>query len=745
MRISSRPRDLTIGSARVRIRRTTGGVIELWADDLPDLMRGLGFAHALDRLTQMSLVRLVGQGRLCECLSDDDEALEIDCFMRQLGFAPLAQREAERCSPEARAFAVAYCEGVNAYLAEHSRPWGLRIAGYRPEPWEPADPLLTMLLMSYVGLAQTQQDLEKFLVQSVQSGVDLSRLRELFSPHLDGLSDEFAELIRTVNVVDPLVPALPGVLPKFAASNNWAVAPWKSASGSALECHDPHLACNRLPAVWYEVVLHAPGADQIGVTVPGVPGLIMGRTRNVSAGFTYGFMDMVDYFIEDCRKGKYRRGEAFHDFHVRRETIRRKSHPPVEIAIFENDLGTLERDRSSTALPDGRYLSRALSATAPGATAKSLHALATWTQSETVMDAQKILRDVSISCNWVLADRAGNIGYQQSGPLPVRAHSGLFPVPGWRGELAWKGIVSPSDLASTLNPPEGFIATANDDHNSPGKPAAINACQGPYRAERIAELLAEKNQLTIADMQRMQGDLVSIQARRFLARIGPLAAGTCAGERLRRWDLRYDEQSTGAALFEDFYSRLFRRVFGAGLFGAETWDRLVAGTNLLDVYFHFFDRVVLAQSPGTASAWFGGQTPEGIFHEILEGLSANRESAIRPWGERRMIVMQNLLLGGKLPRWINRFFPVDYGPVPLPGNRATLVQGAIFYDHGRISTFAPSYRFVTDLGTDDASTALAGGPSERVFSPYYRSDIERWRSHEDKTLRGTAEVVDETQ
>ncbi|HTI49629.1 MAG TPA: penicillin acylase family protein, partial [Planctomycetaceae bacterium] len=548
--------------------------------------------------------------------------------------------------------------------------------------------------------------------------------------------------IRSVRVVDPVVPALPAVLPEFAASNNWAVSPWKSATGTALECHDPHLACNRLPAVWYEVILHTADDYQIGVTVPGVPGLIMGRTLNVSAGFTYGFMDMIDYFVEECRAGKYRREDAFHDFRVRRETIRRKKHPPVEVAVFENEYGTLEKELRDETLPDGRYLCRAFSAMAAGTTAKSLHALATWTQAKSVMEAQQILREVSISCNWVLADRAGNIGYQQSGPLPARAHSGLYPVPGWQRARAWNGIVPSEQLASILNPPEGFIATANDDRNQAGKPLSINACQGPYRAERIAELLAAKEKLTVGDMQQMQADLVSTQAGRFMEHLRPLAPETIAGKSFRRWDLRYDAQSTEASRFEEFYSRLLRRVFGAGLFGEETWDRIVAGTALPDIYFHYFDRVVLNQPPECSSAWFGGQTREALLREILHGSFENGGGAITPWGERRPIVMRNLLVGGKLPHWLNRILQVDYGPIPLPGNRATLVQGAIFHDHGRLSTFAPSYRFVTDLGTDVAHTALAGGPSERVFSPFYKADIERWLSHGYKTLPAIADGLD---
>lgn len=336
MRITANSRDFVIAGAKLGIGRTSGGVIKIHGQNQLDLMRGLGFAHAHDRLTQMSLVRLIGQGRLCECLDDSEETLAIDIFMRQLGFVHLAREETCRCTSDAMEFAGAYAEGVNEYLRRHSRPWGLWLAGFRPEPWEPADTLLTILLMSYVGLAQTQQDLEKFLIQSLQAGVDRERLMGLFAPHLDGLTDELVELIGKVRIIEPVISPFHSILPTFTSSNNWAVAPWKSATGSALECHDPHLECNRLPAVWYEVVLHTPDDYQIGVTMPGVPGLIMGRTRDVSAGFTYGFMDMVDYFIEECREGHFRRDEGWQPFRVRRETIRRKRHAPLEIAVYEN-------------------------------------------------------------------------------------------------------------------------------------------------------------------------------------------------------------------------------------------------------------------------------------------------------------------------------------------------------------------------------------------------------------------------
>ena len=730
MKITSTLRTYDIAGSSLRARRTTGGVIEIRGSDLLDVIRGLGFFHAHDRLMQMLLVRIIGQGRLCECLRDDDEALAIDIFMRQLGLAHTARDEVAGLTPKARDFGQAYADGVNAYLARHSRPLELRLVGYRPEPWELADSLLTINVMSYVGLAQTQQDIEKFIIQSIRQGADVGKLKRLFTPHLDGLTDEIVELIRQVHLVDAVVPVPPIVLPAITASNNWAVAASRSATGTVLECHDPHLECNRLPAVWYEVVLLTPDDYHVGITMPGVPGVIMGRTREISAGLTYGFMDMVDYFIEECRSGKFRRDNGWQPFQERRETIWRKSRNAVEVVVLENEHGTLECDPRLPAPLDGYHLCRGWSLQRGGA-GRSLDAMANIAAARTVAEARRILREVSISANWVIADRAGNIGYQQSGKLPARTTSGLFPVPGWWPDCAWKGFVPADELAWIENPPEGFIATANDNRNQPGRPRAINVCQGSYRVERISELLRATPKLTIADMKRIQADLCSTQARRVMTHLRPFLPETAAGKALAEWDLCYDTASRGATLFEAVYQSLLRKVFGEGLFGLTIWDAVVSSTNLLGAYFQIFDEALL----GEDESWFGARGRNELFRSVVdEALSTPLES-VQPWGLTRRVIMKNLLLGGKLPAPVSRLLGVDHGPISIPGGRATICQGQIFRTHGRLTTFAPSCRTVTDLGSDEVHTVLAGGPSGRFFSSLYTIDLARWINFEYKTLK----------
>ena len=729
MRITQRRRRIDISGTGIELARTADGVMTVRAEDDLGLARGLGFAHAHDRMVQMMLLRLVGQGRLCECLANEDDTLVIDVFMRQMGFEIDAEADVANLGEDGRCLGEAYAEGVNRYLESHRRPLEFVLVGYRPRPWTVADTLLTIKLMSFVGLAQSQQDMEKFLIQALAAGVSSDLLTKLVAPHLEGLDGDTLSRLSELQHIQPLLPdaiRFLGAAPTLMASNNWAVSGSRSASGLPLQCNDPHLECNRLPAIWYEAVMHTGDDYRMGATMPGVPGLVMGRTSSLSFGFTYGFMDMVDYFLEDCRDGGCRREGGFEPLRVRTETIARKGEEPLRITIRENDLGVLESDPHESELSDGFYLTRAWSAHRGGA-ARSLDALARLPALRTVPEAQKVVREVAISCNWLLADREGNIGYQQSGLLPDRCHSGLQPVPAWEERWHWRGLVASDRLHSILNPPEGFLATANDDHNPPAGPMVINLPMGSYRADRIRSLLGECPTGSIDDMERIQTDLYSLQAERFMEILRPLLPDSFAGRLLRDWDCRYDRASRGATLFETVYHALLQEVFGRGLFGEEVWKTVVASTAILADYYHLFDNVLFGDDP----AWFGDEGKDRVISRVLgEVLTEVSLEAITPWGRRQQIVMKNIFFDGRLPLWLG----FDHGPIELQGNRATVVQGGVFTSHNRQTTFTPSWRFITDLADDHARTALAGGPSARRFSRWYTTDVARWLDGRYKVL-----------
>jgi len=238
-------------------------------------------------------------------------------------------------------------------------------------------------------------------------------------------------------------------------------------------------------------------------------------------------------------------------------------------------------------------------------------------------------------------------------------------------------------------------------------------------------------------MKLIQNDLYSLQAERFMTRLKPNLPATFAGRMLAGWDCRYDRESRGATLFETVYHALMREVFGKNLLGEEAWDALTASTAIFADYFHFFDDVLLGDDP----IWFGGEDRDTLFRRVLtEVLTEVSLEAITPWGKRQETVMKNIFFDGRLPLWLG----FDHGPIELPGNRATVVQGGIFESHGRKTTFTPSWRFVTDLGENSAQTALAGGPSGKRFSRWYKTDIGRWLSGEYKVLSAVDDSSGET-
>jgi penicillin amidase len=454
--------------------------------------------------------------------------------------------------------------------------------------------------------------------------------------------------------------------------------------------------------------------------MPGGPGILIGRTADVTWGVTYAFMDAVDSWVEKCRKGEYYREPGqWLPFEERREIIRRRKKSPVELTFYENAHGVLDGDPHQ----DGYYLTTRWSAAQSGAV--SLNQILKILRVETAQEAMDVLSRIETAWNFVCADRSGNIGYQMSGLMPRRRRGshGLVPLPGWKKENDWEGFVDAAALPRQLNPDEGYFVTANQDLNEYGTAGPINLPMGPYRAERIRQLLGEREDLTPKDMFAMHFDVRSPQAERFMDILRPLLPNSPQGNVLRAWDLRYSADSKGAYLFEAFYSRLYREVFGEEGFGKAVVDYLAKETGIFIDFYLNFDRVLLSEK----SAWFGRRSREDVYRRAAsEALSA----PARPWGRTRRYVLRNLLLGGKLPRWVG----FDRGPVTAIGGRATIHQGQLYRIAGRLTTFVPSLRFVADMANDDYYSNLEGGPSDRRFSRWYCSDLKNWLAGRYKRL-----------
>ena len=407
-------------------------------------------------------------------------------------------------------------------------------------------------------------------------------------------------------------------------------------------------------------------------------------------------------------------------FQKRKETIKRKNKEPVEVVFYENDHGVLDGDPSI----EGLYLTTKWATSRSGA--DTIINVLKLLDAVTVEEGMNCLGKVESSWNFVLADSKGNIGYQMSGLMPVRRDgvSGFVPLPGWIKENDWKGFVSFVDLPRVINPETGFFATANQDLNEYGKVKPINMPMGAYRADRIAQILSKDKKFSVEDIFSMHMDVYSVQAEAFMKILKPLLPDTGNGKILRDWDLRYNPESEGAYLFEEFYKELYREVFGENNMGIGAVDFLKkeAGT-FVDFYLNF-DRILLMET----SSWFNGRKREDIYKKSLEKVLLMK---LKKWGDVQKVMLKHILLGGKLPA----FLGFDKGPVTIIGGRATIHQGQIYRSANRETTFAPSFRFVMDFAKEEFFSSMAGGPSDRRFSKWYVSGLQDWIEGKYKTLK----------
>lgn len=702
------------------IWRDANGVCHVEGKDKTEIFERMGYAHGRDRGMQILLMRILGKGRAAEFLDPGDEIVAIDTFFRRMNWTGAIQPEIEKLSQNTRELIEAYCRGVNQAL-DAKTPWEFRLLGYKPEPWCMEDCILISRMIGYLTLAQSQGEMERLFIEMVQAGLDEARMNELFPGILGGLDIDLVQKIKLQERLVSPVSLWNIAAPLMMASNNWAVSGKKTVSGKPILANDPHLEVNRLPNVWYEMVLKTGEIFAMGGTMPGAPALLVGRNQNLAWSATYTFMDATDSWIEKCKDGKYwRKPDEWVSFSEREETIKRKKKDPVKVVFYENEHGVLEGDPYE----EGHYIATKWAPACSGAV--TFDSIVNILDARTVTKGMELAGRIETSWNLLFADREGNIGYQMSGLMPKRREgvSGFVPLPGWEAENDWQGFEKPEDLPRCYNPESGFFVTSNQEElNAFGNAKPINMGMGPYRSDRIGSQLAEKNRITIDDMFKLQYDVFSTQAQAFMEILAPLLPNTPEASLLKNWNLEYSEASEGAFLFDRFYRELNLEVFGRLGLGRGAAEHIEKHTGIFNDFYIYFDRILLSES----STWFGGRSREEIYRTAAERAL---KTPPRKWGEVRRVIMKNILFDGKLPL----FLGFDRGPITIIGGAASPHQGQIFESAGRQTSFAPSFRMVTDMATDEAHTNLAGGPSDRRFSKWYCSDLENWRTGKYKKL-----------
>jgi penicillin amidase len=724
--------------SNVEILRDRWGVPHIFANNQNDLFFAQGFVHGQDRLWQMELGLRMAKGTLSELFGK--RALDTDRVIRTFGWSGLGRKDLELFDDGTRRMIEAYARGVNA-AAECStkRPVEFSLLGCRPSQWSPEDVTAFSRLMIWKLSSSWYGELVQARIRKV---VGEERAKELEFEHFAGNPFTLPKGIE-FNVLDPDKTFGAGpFLQRGGGSNAWALSSGKTTTAGPLLCNDMHLYIG-IPSLWYEVHLSGGGMNVSGVSLPGLPMVMVGHNEKIAWGITMAYTDCEDLFIEQTDpndpsrymfRGEWREAERREERiaakgaktpHV--ETVRATHHGPVISAI--EDCGNQSVAVSSMALRPGPSLRGW----------RLLNRAGNWD------DFSEAVRCIeSPQLNIVYADVEGNIGYWTSGKVPVRAQgNGTVPVPGWTGEHEWTGHVPFDEMPHALNPEQGYIVNCNQKMVPPDYPHFLGATFfNGFRAKRVVDSIEEKERLSVGDCSRIQRDLKSLPGSIFADHLRKLetdepdimrARGILAG-----WDGQLLAESVPACLYEVISNHFLynlvapklgdkttRQLLGEGFHpilqgGSELWGHKT------DILLRMLDRpnswwvreaggleALLARSVKEAFAW--------LRRRLGPDIRSWR------WGRIHYLVVAH-------PFGRRRPFDVVFnrGPYPMGGDTDTPLQTGTSPSspYGGIKA-APSHRQIIDLHNLSKSLMIhPPGQSGQLGSPHYDDLLEPWLAGE---------------
>lgn len=522
-------------TAPVEIVRNNANVPHIFGDTDWDVYFGLGYAHAQDRLWQMIMLRRTAQGRLSEVFGTS--TLEIDKLMRRLDLSQLARTSVTAQDSATTVALSAYANGINARIDEINRG---ALGRGAPElflfsqaiaPWQPADSIAVQKLMALQMSGHLEEEVLRARISLALP--DQKRLRDLL-PDAPGSGvaalPEYAQLMPGVPRYAATVPMPASPLTPFprrglaGASNAWAAATSRSASGGTLLANDPHLDLSA-PAIWYLARLELASGGVIGASVPGIPAILTGRSNDLGWGLTAAYVDDQDIFIEQLNPQnpeEYRTPDGFKRFKTRKSIINIKDLPPVTLTLRWTDNGPVlpgTHYNLATITPAGHVA--ALGWTALDATDTSISSAVRLMQAKSVDQAIAATRShIAPAFNLTLADTK-IIALKVIGVVPRRdarhQSQGRLPSLGWREENRWQGVFADASNPVFLDPVGGIVGNTNNKIVDRPFPHHLSFVWGDsQRIQRWQRLMQSREVHTRDSFIEAQLDTVSSSARALL-------------------------------------------------------------------------------------------------------------------------------------------------------------------------------------------------------------------------------------
>lgn len=721
----------------VKITSDRYGIPTIAAQSRLDATLALGYITARDRLWQIDILRRRAAGRLSEILGKG--ALGFDRSQRTIGFARAAKAIAANLPDDQKQILRSYASGINAYInAAKVLPFEFLILRYRPDPWTVEDSILAILNI-FQDLTRYSEEDERML--SIMAASLPPEVVDFLTPDTDDYTTVLLGGKNTHRPIRPIpIEALASVrdtstptnksagmvrMQPRVGSNNWAVTMPKTTDGRAMVANDMHLGLS-VPNIWYRAALRYGDVEISGVTLPGVPGVVAGSNGHVAWGFTNiggDFLDLVGLELNPENPDEYKTPGGWKRFEVVNETIRIKGGKTVDHPVKLTVWGPV----SETALMR-QPVAIHWTALEPQAVDIGLLYI---DEADTLEDAIHVMnRSGGPPLNAAIADNTGRIAWTYCGRTPVRKGFDGASSKSWAdGTISWEGYIPPVDLPRVIDPPAGFLVTANNRTLGTDYPHVIgHNYSNSYRAYRISERLGEMDEVTEGDMLQLQLDTTS----QFYDFYQQLALSVLTNEaivnepelkavrrHIEAWSGKAEVVSVSYGVLVHFHQRLATDVFTPYLTRCKevdenfvfTWRTIEPPLRMM------LTEQVPELIPDTSypnwDVWIRGKLEE-VLKQLYSEYDINSLDELT-WGR---------INKADIAHPLGRRIPVLGKFLNMPQD---LLPGGTFCVRVSKPDFGASERFIVSPGRHaDGILHMPGGQSGHPLSPNYKDGHQHW-------------------
>jgi penicillin amidase len=731
------------------------GIPHIIAQNDNDVAFALGYLHAKERLFSMDLYRRAGEGRLSEIFGK--RTLKFDELFRTIGITRTIKENFNKYDKTTLSLLKSYADGMNYFIGNNKSklPIEFDLLGYEPEPWTEIHSLLMIRMMAWELNLNWWADfiyaelIEKFGVEKASeilpdvSTKDLNNIPKS-SNSISGLAQNFLQS----NFQFKKFFGLEG---SQIGSNNWVVDGKKSSSGEPIIANDPHLPYS-VPSKWYLAAIKTQDEILAGVTLPGVPGIVIGTNSHIAWALTNLMNDETDFYLEkiDSSKKNYFLDNKWQPLKVIKDTIKIKNHQSKIIQIASTHRGPIisdvhqmiffyNEDKKSFPAISMHWLGLEFS--------DEMFAFYRINKAKNFQEFKEAVSDFSVpGQNFLYADKDGNIGYIAGAKIPIRSsNSSSIISDGTKSSNDWLGFVSKNEMITYLNPANGFLATANSNHFDKLNFYITHLWEPSSRFDRINELLRQKEIHSVENFKQYQFDQISKYAEQIVPQI--IAAFDevkikdknlkQALELFENWDYKMDAYSQTASIYQIFINKLLKNIYYDEM-DEDLYNQFLF---VASVPYRSLMKILISES-----AWFNdvksGKTYDKnsiirkSLADALTYLETNYGKDIKlwQWGRIHKVMFKHPLSGA--------FKPVDklinLGPFEIGGDGTTIFNTEYsfakkpkmlsqFFNNQFDNVLGPSMRFIYDFGTpDEINIVLTSGQSGNIFSEHYSDMSDFW-------------------